>query len=125
MKLKAPTRAADDARQYARAGAVQHLIASYLSDACCKRGFKCGFLKGKTEMTIEVPAEMIRLLGILTGCPNGAMQHELITEGVQSSMIYKAVMLNLVRVKQELAVGQTTYRFEILPAGIQLLGVQE
>ena len=76
-------------------------------------------------MTIEVSAEMIRLLGILAGCPNGAMQHELIMQGVQSSMVYEAVMLNLVRVKQERAFGQTAYRFEILPAGIRLLGVQE
>ena len=76
-------------------------------------------------MTIEVSAEMIRLLGILAGCPNGAMQHELTTQGVQSSMVYEAAMLNLVRVKQERALGQTTYRFEILPSGIQLLNVQE
>ena len=44
---------------------------------------------------------------------------------VKGSLIYEAVMLNLVRVKQELAFGQATYRFEILPAGIQLLGMQE
>ena len=46
-------------------------------------------------------------------------------QDVRSNLTYKAVMLNLVRVKQERAFGQTTYRFEILPAGIQLLGVQE
>jgi hypothetical protein len=76
-------------------------------------------------MTFEVSAEMIRLLGILAGCPNGAMQHELITQGVKSSIVYEAVMLNLVHVKKERAFGQTAYRFEIMPAGIKLMGVQE
>ena len=76
-------------------------------------------------MTIEVSAEMIRLLGILADCPNGTTQHELIMQGVRSSIVYEAIMLNLVRVKQERAFGQIAYRFEILPAGIRLLGVQE
>ena len=76
-------------------------------------------------MVIEVSAEMIRLLGILAGCPSGTTRRELIMQDVKGSLIYEAVMLNLVRVKQERAFGQTTYRFEILPAGIQLLGVQE
>jgi len=76
-------------------------------------------------MVIEVSAEMIRLLGILAGCQNGATWRELIMQEVKGSLIYEAVKLNLVRVKQERAFGQTTYRFEILPAGIQLLGVQE
>ena len=76
-------------------------------------------------MVIEVSAEMIRLQGILAGCPNGNTRRELIMQDVKDSLIYEAVMLSLVRVKQERAFGQITYRFEILPAGIQLLGVQE
>jgi len=78
-----------------------------------------------SDKTIEISAEMIRLLGILAHCPDGATQYELVVQDVRGSLIYEAVMLNLVRVKQERAFGQTTYRFEILPAGIQLLGVQE
>jgi hypothetical protein len=76
-------------------------------------------------MTIEVPAEMMRLLDILADCPDGATQHELITQGVKSSLIYKAVMLSLLRVKRERTFGQAAYRFQILPAGTQLLDVQE
>ena len=72
-------------------------------------------------MVIDVSAEMIRLLGILAGCPNGATWRELIMQEVKGSLIYEGVMLNLVRVKQERTFGHTTYRFEILPAGIQLL----
>jgi hypothetical protein len=76
-------------------------------------------------MVIEVSAEMIRLLDILAGYPNGTTQRELIMQDVKSSLIYEAVILSLVRVKQEPAFGQITYRFEILPAGIRLLSVQE
>ena len=64
-------------------------------------------------MVIEVSAEMIRLLGILAGCPSGTTQRELIMQDVKGSLIYEAVMLSLVRVKQERAFGQITYRFEI------------
>ena len=67
--------------------------------------------RGETEMTIEVSAEMIRVLGILADCPNGATQHELIMQGFQSSIVYEAIMLNLVRAKQERAFGQIAYRF--------------
>jgi hypothetical protein len=76
-------------------------------------------------MTIEISAEMVRLLGILADCPEGSTQHELITQGVKSSLIYEAVMLNLVRVKLERGLGPAAYRFHILPAGIQLLVVQD
>jgi hypothetical protein len=75
-------------------------------------------------MTIEVSAEMVRLLGILAGCPDGSSQRELTMQGVKSSLIYEAVMLNLVSVKQEQRLGLAAYRFHILPAGIQLLDVQ-
>ena len=76
-------------------------------------------------MTIEVSAEMIRLLGILADCPGGATQHELIAQGVRSSLFYEAVMLSLVRVTRNPTFGQAVYRFHILPAGRELLGVQE
>ena len=39
---------------------------------------------------------MIRLLGIFADCPDGATQYELTTEGVKSSLIYDAVMFDLV-----------------------------
>ena len=38
-------------------------------------------------MTVEVPAEMVRLLGILAGCHDGATQDELTTiHGVRGSL---------------------------------------
>jgi hypothetical protein len=74
------------------------------------------------EMTIEVSAGIIRLLGILAHCPDGATERELVMQDVRSNLIYEAVMLNLVRVKKERALE---YGFEILPAGMKLLGVQE
>jgi hypothetical protein len=75
-------------------------------------------------MTID-SAEMIRLLGIFADCPDGATQYELTTEGVKSSLIYDAVMFDLVRVKRERAFGQATYRFQISAAGRELLCMQE
>jgi hypothetical protein len=76
-------------------------------------------------MTIEVSAEMVRLLGILVDCPDGATQHELVQQGVRSSLIYEAVMLSLIRVMRERTFGKAAYRFQILPAGRELLDVQE
>ena len=80
--------------------------------------------RGETEMTIEVCAEMIRLLGILAGCPNGATRRELVMQDVRGGLIYEAVMLSLVRVIRERAFEPDGYRFQILPAGIEL-GDQE
>jgi hypothetical protein len=74
-------------------------------------------------MSIEVSVEMIRLLDILAHCPDGAIHYELVAQEVRSSLIYQAVMLGLVYAMQEPA--QTVYRFKILPAGMELLGVQE
>jgi hypothetical protein len=68
---------------------------------------------------------MIRLLGILAGCPNGATRRELVIQDVRGSLIYEAVMLSLVRVMRERVFEPDGYRFQILPAGIRLLGVQE
>jgi len=76
-------------------------------------------------MTIEVSAEMIRLLGILAHCPDGATHRELVMQDVRGSLIYQAVMLSLVRVTRERSFGQDDYRFQVLPAGIELLHVQE
>jgi hypothetical protein len=75
-------------------------------------------------MTIEISAEMVRLLGILADCPEGSTEHELTMQGVKSSLIYEAVMLNLVRVETEQVLGLAAYRFHILPAGARLLAVQ-
>jgi hypothetical protein len=75
-------------------------------------------------MTVKVPAEMVRLLGILAHCSEGSTQYELITQGVKSDLIFEAVMLKLVRVEQERVLGHIAYRFYIMPAGAQLLGVQ-
>ena len=68
-------------------------------------------------MTVEVSAEIVRLLGILADCPDGATQQELITLGVKSNLIFEAVMLSLVRVEQERVLGRIAYRFFILPGG--------
>jgi len=76
-------------------------------------------------MTVEVSAEIVRLLGILADCPDGATQQELNTQGVKSNLIFEAVMLSLVRVEQERGLKHSAYRFFILPAGVQLLTVQE
>jgi len=76
-------------------------------------------------MTVEVSAEIVRLLGILADCPDGATQQELITLGVKSNLIFEAVMLSLVRVEQERVLGRIAYRFFILPDGAKLLAIQE
>jgi hypothetical protein len=76
-------------------------------------------------MPVEVPAEIVRLLGILADCSEGFTQYELITQGVKSNLIFDAVMLKLTRVEQERVLGHIAYRFYIMPAGAQLLGVQE
>ena len=77
-------------------------------------------------MTVEVPAEIVRLLGILADRPEGSTQYELTKmRGVKSSLIYEAVMLGLARVERERGSKHAAYRFFILPAGAQLLAVQE
>jgi hypothetical protein len=77
-------------------------------------------------MTVEVPAEIVRLLGILAARPEGSTQYELTNmRGVKSSLIFEAVMLSLVRVERERGSKHAAYRFFILPAGAQLLAVQE
>ena len=105
---------------------MRHLIGCCHKDACRERGpFIASLLGAKAEMTIEVSAEMVRLLGVLADCPDGATQHELAMQGVKSSLIYEAVMLSLVRATRERAFGQATYRFQVLAAGIKLINVQE
>jgi len=76
-------------------------------------------------MTIEVSAEIVRLLGILADCPKGSTQYELMMQGVKGGLIYEAVMLKLIRVERERGLEDVAYRFHILPAGAQLLAVQE
>jgi hypothetical protein len=46
-------------------------------------------------------------------------------QDVRGSLVYKAVMLSLVRAISERTFEPDGYRFLILPAGIRLLGVQE
>lgn len=75
---------------------------------------------------LQIPSsERMHLLSILAHCPDGATERELLTHDVRGGIIYEAVLLDLVSVKEERAFGQSAYKFEILPAGIQLLNVQE
>jgi hypothetical protein len=74
-------------------------------------------------MAIEVSGEILRLLGILSVRAHGATQHELtVLEGVSASLIYKAVMLDLVMARPEQD-GEmaTSYRYYLLDAGRALL----
>jgi hypothetical protein len=76
-------------------------------------------------MPVEVPAEIVRLLGILAVRPEGSSLRELVMKGVKSNLIFDAVMLKLARVEQERVLGHIAYRFYVMPAGAQLLGLQE
>jgi hypothetical protein len=71
-------------------------------------------------MAIEVSGEILRLLGILSARAHGATQCELTTlEGVSAGLIFKAVMLNLVRARPEH--NGVAYRYYLLDAGRALL----
>ena len=74
-------------------------------------------------MTVEVSGEILRLLSILSDRPHGATQHDLTKlDGVSTSLIYKAVMLDLVRARPEHNGGTATaYRYYLLAAGRALL----
>jgi hypothetical protein len=74
-------------------------------------------------MAIEVSGELLRLLTILSTRAQGATQYELaVLEGVSSSLIYKAVMLDLVIARPEQD-GElpAAYRYYLLDAGRALL----
>ena len=69
-------------------------------------------------MAIEVSGELLRLLTILSARPQGATQHELtILAGVKASLIYRAVVLELVYVKRQGA----AYRYHLMDASRALL----
>jgi hypothetical protein len=78
-----------------------------------------------SKKTIVVSAEMNRLLILLALYPDGATRRELVMQDVRGSLIYEAVMLSLVRVVRERVFEPDGYRFQILPARMELLGVQE
>jgi hypothetical protein len=81
--------------------------------------------KGATfgRMAIEVSGEILRLLSILSVRAHGATQHKLAAlEGVSASVIYKAVMLNLVYAQRQ---SNETYRYLLLEAGRALLSPDE
>ena len=73
-------------------------------------------------MAIAVSGELLRLLIILSARPQGATQRELtILAGVKASLIYRAVVLNLVYAKRQ----DTAYRYHLLDAGRALLSPDE
>ena len=72
-------------------------------------------------MAVDVSGELVRLLSILSVRAHGATQHELTRlEGVSASLIYKAVMLDLVRPEPSGEVARA-YRYYLLDAGRDLL----
>jgi len=73
-------------------------------------------------MAIEVSGEILRLLDILSVRAHGATQHELtVLEGVSASVIYKAVILDLVMARPKQDEMPTSYRYYLLDAGRALL----
>jgi hypothetical protein len=74
-------------------------------------------------MAIEVSGEILRLLSILSDRSDGATQYELaVLEGVSASLIYKAVMLDLVYAQRQ---GDETYRYLLRETGRALLSPDE
>jgi hypothetical protein len=78
-------------------------------------------------MAAEVSGEILRLLSLLSVRTHGATQHELTNlEGVSASLIYKAVMLDLVQARPEHDGEMATiYRYFLLDAGRALLSPGE
>ena len=73
-------------------------------------------------MATEVSGEVLRLLSILSGRPNGATQHELtVLEGINASLIYKAIVLALVRAHPQSGQGTVVYHYHLMDAGRKLL----
>ena len=74
-------------------------------------------------MAVEVSAELLRLLNILSVRAHGATQYELTKlEGVSASLIYKAVTLELVQARPEHnGATATAYRYYLLDVGRALL----
>ena len=74
-------------------------------------------------MAVEVSGELLRLLTLLSVRAHGATQHELTKlEGVRTSLIYKAVTLDLVQARPEHnGATATAYRYYLLDAGRSLL----
>lgn len=73
-------------------------------------------------MAIEVSGEILRLLSILSDRSDGATQYELaVLEGVSASLIYKAVMLDLVYAQRQSDEEAATFRYYLREAGRALL----
>ncbi len=83
----------------------------------------CAFEEATIGCMVEVSGEILRLLSLLSVRTDGATQHELTKlEGVSASLIYKAVMLDLVQARPEHnGETATAYRYYLLAAGRALL----
>lgn len=65
-------------------------------------------------MDVELSAELLRLLSILSDRPSGATKHELtVIGGVRAGFVYRAIAIDLVQVHR---FGKT-YRFFLSSAG--------
>ena len=77
-------------------------------------------------MAIEVSGEILRLLSILSDRSDGATQYELaVLEGVSASLIYKAVMLDLVYAQRQSHEETGTFRYYLREAARALLSHDE
>ena len=77
-------------------------------------------------MPIELSAELMRLLSILSDRPNGAARYELaVLEGINARLIYDAVELDLVEVERESNRNTGGYRFQLSDRGRKLLDITD
>jgi hypothetical protein len=77
-------------------------------------------------MAIEVSGEILRLLSILSDRSDGATQYELtVKHGVSASLIYKAVMFDLVYAERQSHEEAGTFRYYLREAGRALLSPDE
>jgi hypothetical protein len=73
-------------------------------------------------MATEISGELLRLLSILSVRAHGASEYELVAvEGVNASVTYKAVMLDLVYAHLLSDEERATYRYYLLERGRALL----
>jgi hypothetical protein len=77
-------------------------------------------------MPIELSAELMRLLSVLSDRPSGATRYELaVLEGINARLIYDAVELDLVTVERESNRKTGGYRFNLSDRGRKLLDVTD
>jgi hypothetical protein len=76
------------------------------------------------KMAIELSAELMRLLSILSDRPHGATRYELaLLEGINARLIYNAVELDLVEVERESNRKTGGCRFRLSDRGRKLLNI--